>query len=106
MYSFVGALIYIIVDSITQTTNELNKLRNDISRLNDTQYYVARVQQMSVDVGRTTSALSKSWSDLTTKTNDLQVIVGAVVISPVVEEAVRPVVQAQWKAFSNALKQW
>lgn len=103
---FVGAIIYVIIDAITDTTNELNKLRNDINKLNNTQYYVSRVQQMSIDVGRTTSALSQSWSDLTTKTNDLQVLVGAVVINPVVEGAVRPVVQAQWKAFSNALKQW
>ncbi|KJA22821.1 hypothetical protein HYPSUDRAFT_40603 [Hypholoma sublateritium FD-334 SS-4] len=102
----IGAIIYVIIDSITQTTNELNKLRNDINKLNSTQNYVTRVQQMSVDVGRTTSALSQSWSALTTKTNDLQVIVGAVVINPVIVEAVRPVVQAQWKAFSNALKQW
>lgn len=101
-----GAIIYVIIDSITQTTNELNKLKSEISKLNSTQSYVSAVQKMSADVGRTTSALSQSWSDLTTKTNDLQVIVGAVVINPTIEAAVRPVVQAQWKTFSNALNQW
>ncbi|KJA22826.1 hypothetical protein HYPSUDRAFT_138757 [Hypholoma sublateritium FD-334 SS-4] len=102
----IGAIIYLIIDAITETTSELSSLRNDINKLNNTQYYVTRVQQMSVDLGNTTSALSQTWSDLTTKTNSLQVIVHAVVISPTIVEAVRPVVQAQWKAFSSVLKQW
>jgi hypothetical protein len=61
---------------------------------------------MSEDVGRTTSSLSQSWSELTTKTNNLQTLVYSVVINPAVEQAIRPVVQAQWTAFSNDLKQW
>jgi len=61
---------------------------------------------MSNDVGRITSSLSQSWSELTTKTNNLQTLVRAVVINPAVEQAVRPVIQAQWMAFSNDLKRW
>ena len=105
-FYFVGAIIYIIIDSITQTTKEINNLRKDINKLQSTEIYVSRVQQMSKDVGRTTSSLSQSWSELTTKTNSLQSLIYAVVINPAVELAVRPVVQAQWQAFSNDLKQW
>ena len=61
---------------------------------------------MSEDVGRTTSSLSQSWSELTTKTNSLQSLVYSVVINPAIELAIRPIVQAQWLVFSNDLKQW
>ena len=103
---FVGTIIYLIIDSIKQTTKEINKLRNDIYKLNSTRVYVIRVQKMLDDVGRTTSTLSQSWSELTTKTNNLQSLVYAVVINPAVEQAVRPVVKANWEVFRNDLKQW
>jgi len=103
---FVGAIIYIIIDSITQTTQEINKLRNDINKIRNTEVYVSRVQKMSEDVGHTTSSLSQSWSELTTKTNSLQTLIYSVVITPSIEQLVRPIAQAQWGAFSNDLKQW
>ena len=61
---------------------------------------------MSEDVGRTTSSLSQSWSELTTKTNTLQTLVYTVVITPAAELTIRPVIQAKWQVFSNDLNQW
>ena len=101
-----GAIIYIIIDSIMQTTKEINNLRKNINKIRSTEVYVSRVQKMSEDVVCTTSSLSQSWSELTTKTNNLQTLVFTVVINPATEQAIRPVVQAQWVVFSNVLKQW
>lgn len=104
---FVDAIIYVIIENIKQTTQEINKLRNDINILKNAEAYVSRVQKMLDDDGRTTNSLNQSWSELTTKTsNDLQTLIHTVVISPAVEQIVRPVVQANWMIFSNDLKQW
>lgn len=102
----IGAIIYIIIDSITDTTNSINRLKNDIARLNSTQAYVSNIQSVSERVGNTTSSLSQSWSDLTTKTQTLETYVHAIVINPDTENIIRPIVQNAWRAFSNELKRW
>jgi hypothetical protein len=67
---------------------------------------VSAVQQTSDSVGQMTSILSQSWSQLTTKTNELSTLVKAVVISPEVVQIILPVVQAKWKTLSNELQHW
>ncbi|KAF8326919.1 hypothetical protein F5887DRAFT_1113358 [Amanita rubescens] len=102
----VGQIIYVIIDSIKKTTDELNSLRNDINRLQQAQAQVANVQQVSDSIGEMTSTLSQSWSQLTTKTDDLSTLVKAVVITPEVAQAVLPVVRAKWQTLSASLSYW
>ncbi|EGO29890.1 hypothetical protein SERLADRAFT_458229 [Serpula lacrymans var. lacrymans S7.9] len=101
-----GAIIYAIIDAITQTTKELRNIRNDISRLNSARAYVDAARKISEDTGRTTSALSQSWSQLTTKTQELETLAYTVVITPEIEAAIRPIVQVKWQAFRSELSGW
>jgi len=100
-----GIIMYEITNSITKTTSQISALQTQIASVNAVHDRVASVQQLSGQIGTMTSGLSQGWSDLTTKTQLLQVFLQVSDANPD-DQALQPLVQSSWKALSASLATW
>ncbi|PCH35843.1 hypothetical protein WOLCODRAFT_28176 [Wolfiporia cocos MD-104 SS10] len=102
----VGQIIYLIVNSITNTTSEIASLKRQINSIREVRSDVQSVQAISEQVGRMTSGLSQSWSDMTTKTQTLKLLLHTSADLPANWQTMKPIVELSWDALSASLAEW
>ncbi|PCH35849.1 hypothetical protein WOLCODRAFT_156543 [Wolfiporia cocos MD-104 SS10] len=102
----VGHIIYLIVDAITNTTSEIASLKRQINSIRQVRSDVQYVQAISEQVGRMTSGLSQSWSDVTTKTQTLKLLLHTSADLPANWQTMKPIVESSWGALSASLAEW